>query len=35
MQEFQAYAASRPNGPLEPFSFDPGPLAPDEVATDC
>ena len=31
MQEFQAYAASRPNGPLEPFSFDPGPLGPDEV----
>jgi uncharacterized zinc-type alcohol dehydrogenase-like protein len=31
MQEFQAYAASRPNGPLEPFSFDPGPLRPEEV----
>lgn len=31
MQEFQAYAASRPNGPLEPFSFDPGPLGPEEV----
>lgn len=31
MQEFKAYAASRPNGPLEPFSFDPGPLGPEEV----
>ena len=31
MQEFKAYAASRPNGPLEPFSFDPGPLDPEEV----
>jgi uncharacterized zinc-type alcohol dehydrogenase-like protein len=31
MQEFKAYAASRPNGPLEPFSFDPGPLKPEEV----
>jgi uncharacterized zinc-type alcohol dehydrogenase-like protein len=31
MQEFKAYAASRQKGPLEPFSFDPGPLAPEEV----
>ena len=31
MQEFKAYAASRPKGPLEPFSFDPGPLGPEEV----
>ena len=31
MQEFKAYAALRPNGPLEPFSFDPGPLGAEEV----
>ena len=31
MQEFKAYAASRAKGPLEPFSFDPGPLGPEEV----
>src|SRR5437588_12850115 len=31
MQKFNAYAASRPNGPLEPFSFDPGPVGPEEV----
>src|SRR3974390_934476 len=31
MQEFKAYAASRPKGPLEPFSFSPGPLGPEEV----
>src|ERR1051325_9762304 len=31
MQEFKAYAAFRPGGPLEPFSFDPGPLDPEEV----
>ena len=31
MQEFNAYAASRAKGPLEPFSFDPGPLGPEEV----
>src|SRR6266850_1351479 len=31
MQEFNAYAALHPNGPLEPFSFDPGPLGPEEV----
>jgi hypothetical protein len=26
MQEFKAYAAPRAKGPLEPFSFTPGPL---------
>jgi len=31
MQEFKAYAALRSNGPLELFSFDPGPLGPEEV----
>jgi uncharacterized zinc-type alcohol dehydrogenase-like protein len=31
MQEFRAYAASRPRGPLEAFSFNPGPLGPEEV----
>jgi len=31
MPEFKAYAASRQSGPLEPFSFDPGPLGPEEV----
>lgn len=31
MQEIKAYAASRPNGPLEPYSFDPGPLGPEQV----
>jgi D-arabinose 1-dehydrogenase-like Zn-dependent alcohol dehydrogenase len=31
MQEFKAYAASRAKGPLERFSFDPGPLRPEEV----
>ena len=31
MQEFKAYAASRAKGPLEPFSFDPGPLGPEEA----
>ena len=31
MQEFKAYAAFRPEGPLEPFSFNPGPLGPEEV----
>jgi alcohol/geraniol dehydrogenase (NADP+) len=30
-QEFKAYAASKPGGPLEPFSFDPGPLGPEDV----
>jgi len=31
MQEFKAYAASRAKGPLEPFSFDPGPVGPEEA----
>jgi uncharacterized zinc-type alcohol dehydrogenase-like protein len=31
MQEFRAYSASRPKGPLEPFTFDPGPLGAEEV----
>jgi len=31
MQEFKAYGALRPNGPLESFSFDPGHLGPEEV----
>ena len=31
MQEIKAYAASRPKGPLEPFSFNPGPLGPEDV----
>jgi len=31
MPEFKAYAASKPGGPLKPFSFDPGPLGPEEV----
>src|SRR5215475_11968724 len=31
MQEFNAYAASRPNGPLELFQFDLGELGPDQV----
>ena len=31
MQEFKAYAASRAKGSLEPLSFDPGPLRPEEV----
>jgi uncharacterized zinc-type alcohol dehydrogenase-like protein len=31
MQEFKAYAASRANGPLEPFNFNPGPLGPEDV----
>lgn len=30
-QQFKAYAASRAKGPLEPFSFDPGPLGPEDV----
>jgi alcohol/geraniol dehydrogenase (NADP+) len=29
--EFKAYAASKPGGPLQPFSFNPGPLGPEEV----
>jgi uncharacterized zinc-type alcohol dehydrogenase-like protein len=31
MQETRAYAALRPNGRLEAFGFNPGPLAPEEV----
>src|SRR5260370_40558260 len=31
MQEFKAYAADRPNGHMEPYSFTPGPLGPEEV----
>jgi uncharacterized zinc-type alcohol dehydrogenase-like protein len=31
MNEFKAYAASRAGGPLEPFSFNPGPLGPEDV----
>src|SRR6266852_1105109 len=31
MQEFKAYGALRPNGPLEPFSFEPGELGSEEV----
>ncbi|MGH7968800.1 MAG: NADPH-dependent aldehyde reductase Ahr, partial [Limisphaerales bacterium] len=30
-REFKAYAASRPKGLLEPFSFDPGPLGAEDV----
>jgi alcohol/geraniol dehydrogenase (NADP+) len=30
-QEFKAYAASKPGGPLEPFRFDPETLGPEEV----
>ena len=29
--KFQAYAASAPHAPLEPFNFDPGALGPEEV----
>ena len=31
MKEINAYAASRARSPLEPFSFDPGPLRPEDV----
>ena len=31
MQDYKGYAASRPKGPLEPFSFNPGPLGPEDV----
>lgn len=31
MNEFKAYAAARAGGTLEPFSFDPGPLGPEQV----
>jgi uncharacterized zinc-type alcohol dehydrogenase-like protein len=30
-QEFKAYAALKAGAPLEPFSFNPGPLGPEEV----
>ena len=30
-REFNAYTASGPKGRLEPFSFDPGPLEPEDV----
>ena len=30
-QEIKAYAARKAGGPLEPFSFDPGPLGPEDV----
>jgi uncharacterized zinc-type alcohol dehydrogenase-like protein len=30
-QEFKAYAVAKPGGPLEPFSFDPGALGPEDV----
>jgi uncharacterized zinc-type alcohol dehydrogenase-like protein len=30
-QEFKGYAAAKPGGSLEPFSFDPGPLGPEDV----
>ena len=30
-REFKAYAASGPKGRLEPFSFNPGPLGPEDV----
>ncbi len=31
MPDIKAYAALRANAPLEPFSYDPGPLGPEEV----
>jgi len=31
MSEFHAYAATSPKGPLEPYSFDPGDIGPEEV----
>ncbi len=31
MAPIQAYAAHVPGGPLTPFPYEPGPLAPDEV----
>jgi uncharacterized zinc-type alcohol dehydrogenase-like protein len=31
MPEIHALAARKPKGPLEPFSYDPGPLGPDQV----
>jgi uncharacterized zinc-type alcohol dehydrogenase-like protein len=29
--KFHAYAASAPHAPLEPYTFDPGPLGPEDV----
>src|SRR5262245_6664261 len=31
MNQFRAYAASKARGTLEPFTYDPGPLKPEEV----
>jgi uncharacterized zinc-type alcohol dehydrogenase-like protein len=31
MTTFNAYAAKSAHGTLEPFSFDPGPIGPEEV----
>jgi len=31
MQEFNAYAATAAHGPLQPFSFNPGEIGPEEV----
>ncbi|WP_298917489.1 NAD(P)-dependent alcohol dehydrogenase [uncultured Algimonas sp.] len=31
MTDFNAYAAMEPDGELVPFSYDPGPIGPDEV----
>jgi uncharacterized zinc-type alcohol dehydrogenase-like protein len=31
MPKVQALAARKPKGPLEPFSYDPGPLGPEQV----
>ena len=31
MTTFNAYAATTAHGPLQPFSFDPGPIGPEEV----
>lgn len=31
MPQIQALAAGKPHGKLEPFSYDPGPLGPDQV----
>ncbi len=34
MDNIKAYAAMEPGGTLEPFTYDPGPLAPDHVEID-
>jgi hypothetical protein len=31
MHTYHAYAATSAKAPLEPFSFDPGPLGPEEL----